>query len=415
MKKRIVIAVISDLVTDQRVHKVSLSLHKNGYEVLLLGAKRKQGKNLLPRSYKTKRMRMLFQKGPLFYAEWNLRLFFTLLFLRADAITANDLDTLPASFLAAKIKRCPVLYDSHEYFTEMEELQGRKRVKKIWERVEKIFLSRVQFIYTVNRSIAAIYEKKYGKSIAVVRNLPMQQSSIPATASASCWSPTNMNSPTNILAGEATNLLAGEVPNVLAGQATNVLAGQATSKGERILLCQGAGLHENRGLEELILSLKQLPEHYLLVLAGSGLAINRLKQLTKEQGLENRISFTGLVPMEELAAITRTAFVGFSLDKSTSLNNYYSLPNKIFDYMAAGVPVIASDMPEVKQVIEGYKTGIIIPLVTPQNIANAVLQLEADTSLYRQFAGNTKTAIKDLCWENECSGLLELYKRSLNK
>jgi glycosyltransferase involved in cell wall biosynthesis len=370
MKKRIVIAVISDLVTDQRVHKVSLSLHENGYDVLLLGAKRKQSKNLLPRSYQAKRMRMLFQKGPLFYAEWNLRLFFILLFLRADAITANDLDTLPAGFLAAKIKRCPIVYDSHEYFTEMEELQGRNTVKKIWQRIEKIFFKRVTFIYTVNRSIADLYEKKYGKSIVVVRNLPMRQT-LPAAT-----------------------------PGYIPGDRVS----------GRILLCQGAGLHENRGLEELILSLKLLPEHFMLVLAGSGLAIHRLKQLTKEQGLEHRVSFTGLVPMEELAAITRTAFVGFSLDKSTSLNNYYSLPNKVFDYMASGIPVIASDMPEVKQVIEQYQTGIIIPSVTPQHIANAVLKMETDTILYTKYAANTKKAIEDLCWENDCSGLFELYR-----
>ena len=75
-------------------------------------------------------MNMLFKKGPLFYAEYNLRLFFLLLLTKADVLVANDLDTLPAVFLASRIRRLPVVYDSHEYFTEVPELVGRKISEK---------------------------------------------------------------------------------------------------------------------------------------------------------------------------------------------------------------------------------------------------------------------------------------------
>lgn len=375
MKKRIVIAVISDLVTDQRVHKVSLSLHDAGYEVLLLGAKRNKSAALSPRPYKAKRIRMLFQKGPLFYAEWNIRLLFKLLFLRADAITANDLDTLPAVFIAARIKQCPVIYDTHEYFTEMEELQGRHTVKRIWQWLEKVLFKRVKFISTVNQSIAGIYKEKYGKELVVIRNLPMR--------------------------------------SVFLKHQDNTGINRFSPATSRILLSQGAGLHPNRGLEELALAMKLLPLEYRLVFAGGGLAIEQLKQLVREEQLEERVQFTGLVPMETLSGITRTAFIGFSLDKSTSLNNHFSLPNKLFDYMAAGVPVIASNMPEVKRVVEEYKTGLIIREVTPEAIAGAVLQLASSEEQYLHYCTQARKAMEQLCWENETVALLEMYREAM--
>lgn len=364
MKKRIVIAVISDLVTDQRVHKVSLSLQQSGYDVVLIGAKRRKSRELVPREYPTKRIKMLFQKGPLFYAEWNIRLFFKLAFMRADAITANDLDTLPASFIASKIKQCRIVYDTHEYFTEMEELQGRKTVQRIWRWIERRFFKRVKHIYTVNQRIADVYEQLYAKKLVVVRNLPLRH---------------------------------------------NVVAGTPVFPGNKILLCQGAGLHGNRGLEELLLSLNYLPEEFTVTFAGSGLAIEKLKQLSVDQHLEHRVVFTGLLPMQELAEVTRTAFLGFSLDKPNSLNQLYSLPNKLFDYLAAGIPVIVSDLPEVKKIVVDYKVGSVIPGITPAAIAEAVMQLAKNKEQYLAFAGNAVNAAKELCWENEKVKLIRLY------
>lgn len=364
MKKRIVIAVISDLVTDQRVHKVSLSLLQSGYEVLLIGARKRKSQPLAPRDYATKRIKMLFQKGPLFYAEWNIRLFFKLLFLRADAITANDLDTLPAGFIAARIKQCAIVYDSHEYFTEMEELQGRKTVQKIWRWIERRFFKRLKYIYTVNESIAGIYEQLYGKKPVVVRNLPLRQ---------------------------------------------NVVNEPPAFPENKILLSQGAGLHGNRGLEELLLSLNYLPETFTLVFAGSGLVIEQLKTLAEDQHLEHRVSFTGLLPMQELAAVTRKAFLGFSLDKPNSLNQLYSLPNKLFDYLAAGKPVIVSDLPEVKKIVLDYKVGAVVPEITPAAIAEAVMQLAKHEEQYLSFSANAVAAAKELCWENERVKLIGLY------
>ncbi|MGC9355288.1 MAG: glycosyltransferase, partial [Mariniphaga sp.] len=126
-KKRIIVSVTSDLVSDNRVHKTCTTLTEMGFEVLLVGRKLPDSQPLSPRIYSAKRLKLLFRKGPLFYACLNLRLFCLLLFSKFDLLLANDLDTLPANFLASKLKNRPLVYDSHEFFTEVPELVHRPR------------------------------------------------------------------------------------------------------------------------------------------------------------------------------------------------------------------------------------------------------------------------------------------------
>ena len=131
-KKKVILPVINDLATDQRMHKISLTLHQNGYEVLLVGTKRKDTEPLMPREYQTDRFSIYFKNGKFFYLEFNLKLFFYLLFNKADIITSNDLDTLLPCYLNAKLKGTELIYDSHEYFTEQPELDQRPSTKKMW-------------------------------------------------------------------------------------------------------------------------------------------------------------------------------------------------------------------------------------------------------------------------------------------
>src|SRR5580692_8682706 len=130
MSKRVIVSVISDLVTDQRVHKVCRTLHEEGYIVSLIGARRRGSLPLNPRQYAARRISMLFQKKIFFYGEFNLRLFGRLLFTPADIFLGNDLDVMPAVWLAGWIRRKPVVYDTHEYYMGMPELKGRPLVKK---------------------------------------------------------------------------------------------------------------------------------------------------------------------------------------------------------------------------------------------------------------------------------------------
>ena len=169
MSSRAIVSVTNDLYTDQRVHKVCTFLVAQGYEVLLVGRKRRSSIPLPPREYKTHRMKLLFETGAKFYAFFNFRLFLFLLFRKADILVSNDLDTLLANHLANKFKRkTRLVYDSHEYFTEVPELTSRPKVQKIWLKIEEWIFPKLKDVYTVNGSIAEIYSKKYKKNIRIV-------------------------------------------------------------------------------------------------------------------------------------------------------------------------------------------------------------------------------------------------------
>src|SRR5208283_1226470 len=130
--KKFILSVTNDLVTDQRVHRVASTIFNLGNDVLLIGRIRKDS---LPvtRPYRTLRMRLLFNQGPLFYAEYNVRLFVFLLFQRVDVLVSNDLDTLLANYLVFRILNKELVYDTHEYFTGVPELKNRPVVRCIWE------------------------------------------------------------------------------------------------------------------------------------------------------------------------------------------------------------------------------------------------------------------------------------------
>jgi glycosyltransferase involved in cell wall biosynthesis len=368
--KRVIISVISDLVTDQRVHKVCTTLHNEGYKIVLIGAKRKKSKALELRLYKTKRISLLFQKGFGMYAEWNIRLFFVLLFKRTDILLANDLDTLLPNFLVGKFRSKKIVYDSHEYFTEQEEVQNRKFVKKIWTRLEQFIFPKLKNVYTVNDSIAKIYTEKYNVPVKVLRNMPILNTAENVAPYSYEW-----------------------------------------GHDKKILLTQGTGMNANRGIEELILSIHHLPENFILVIAGGGLVIDGLKKLVTTEKLDRRVFFTGSLLPEILRGLTQKAFCGFSLDKPTCLNYYYSLPNKLFDYIAAHIPVIGSNMPEVAAIIETYKVGTVLYEVTPTAIAQKVMELYNNSELYDYCKKNTLTATAVLNWDTDAKTLIHLFKQ----
>lgn len=361
--KRIIVSVTNDLVSDNRVHKICTTLTGMGFSVLLVGRKLPAGLPLKPRKYQTKRMCLLFNKGPLFYAEYNFRLFFLLLISKYDVLLSNDLDTLTANFLAARLSGKPLVYDSHEYFTEVPELIDRPRVRKTWEWLEKKMVPKVRKAYTVCDSIARIYTEKYGVPFRVVRNVPVFR----------------------------------EMPN----------PGNVHKSLEKIIIYQGA-VNVRRGLQQAILSMHFL-ENTRLVIAGDGDIKPELEEMIKTEKLEQKVKFTGRLPLEELAGLTPQADLGLSIEEDAGLNYRFALPNKLFDYTQARVPVLVSNLPEMAGIVEKYQIGLITESLQPELLAKSIQTALSDDKLRTLWRKNLETAARELNWENEEKIVKEIF------
>lgn len=364
MTKRIILAVTNDLTGDQRVHKVAMSLLKAGHLPILVGRKLPFSVPLA-RPYTWVRLRLPFRRGPLFYLIYNLRLFLFLLTAKADIFLANDLDTLLAVYLAGKIRRKRIVYDSHEYFTEVPELVNRRFARKTWELLERLIFPKLTSVYTVNQSIADIYASMFGVNVSVIPNLP--STGRPALGEAH-W-PDGFN-------------------------------------GFKILLYQGA-VNEGRGLAEMIRSMVHLNE-FRLIIIGDGDVREDLESLVHDLGVSSRVHFTGRLPFEILPWYTGRATLGISLEQNIGLNYYYSLPNKIFDYMRSGLPVLASDLPEIRKVVETVNFGILVDRFDPVFLAQTVRQMTSNHILMEEWRRNALMHSGSYTWEGQEKELLEI-------
>lgn len=373
--KKAIVAVTSDLYTDQRVARSCNLLHGMGFDVCLVGRKKKNSLPMPKRHYRTHRFKLPFEKGFLFYAAYNMRLFFFLLFRKADLLLANDLDTLLPSYLAHKIKRIPLIYDSHEYFTGVPEIQNKPFVKKVWQSIEKFCFPGLTDIFTVNNSIASLYKADYDKEIHVVRNI-------------------------------------SEKPETKRVKTRGELGMPAD---KHIVLLQGAGINIDRGVEEALMAME--PQYGLkdvvLYIIGDGDAVSTLKKMAAERRLNERIVFLPKQDYKELYHYTVNADVGLTLDKDTNINYRYSLPNKIFDYIHAQTPVLASPLVEVKKIVEQYRIGLLIENHEPSHIAQKINTMLHDKKMREVWQKNLKIAAENLNWKAEQKKMKNVFRKYL--
>jgi glycosyltransferase involved in cell wall biosynthesis len=371
--KKVCLTVTNDIATDQRVLKVSDFLYRKGFDVSITGRKKPDSPAFEHEVFHVSRFKLWFHKGFLFYAAYNIRLFFFLLFRKFDLLVANDLDTLLPNYLVSRIKRVPLVYDTHEYFTGSTELMHRPLVRKTWSRIERWIFPRLKHVFTVNQSIADLYEKEYGVKVRVVRNLPKRF------------------------------------------VADNGITRQDIGwpEDKRIVLMQGGAINIDRGAEELIHAMKPTYglENVLLYFIGSGDVWEEIQELTKKLHLTQTVKFIPRMPYQKLMQYTALADLGVSIDKPVSLNYQYSLPNKLFDYIGAGVPVLASPLVEVKNIVKGYNVGDCIESHDPEHIAEKIRFMFADQERYNTWRENAKKAAAELCWENEEKVLSEVYDK----
>jgi glycosyltransferase involved in cell wall biosynthesis len=298
----------------------------------------------------------------MFYAEYNFRLFFYLLFKKCDAICAIDADTLMAVFLASSLRKKKRLYDAHEYFSQMKEVISRPKVHRIWQRIEKRYIPKFPNGYTVSESISKEFERLYSVKYETIRNLPHY----------------------------------GEYP--------------AGDRSQKNIIYRGA-VNEARGLEFLIPAMQHV--NAKLYIYGEGNFFREAKELTEVYRLQDKVLLMGMQPPTELEKRSADGYIGINLVENTGLNQYYSLANKFFDHIMHAQPQVTMNFPEYAAINAKYEVAVLIDELSEQTIVNAVNRLLTDDELYVRLQNNCRTAAKELNWEAEEKKLLSFYKNIL--
>jgi glycosyltransferase involved in cell wall biosynthesis len=283
----------------------------------------------------------------------------------------HDLYTLPLGYRAKRRYGGKLVYDAHELTTELAYISRPERMG--WRVLERFLIRRADEVITTGAYRAEYLAKRY--KIA------------PPTIILNC-PPLAAVRKDNRALRKKLGLEDDTVP---------------------VILYQG-GFIGGRGLDQLVLAVTHLDKG-VLVLMGWGELETELRALVREKGLQQRVYFTEPVPPDEVTYYCISASVGVVIYQNTSLNNYYATPNKLYEYIHAGLPVVSSNFPALKEIIEGYGLGCTFDPEEPESIAAAINRVLADGQLYDKMKRNALKAAKIFNWETESRKLLEIYRR----
>jgi glycosyltransferase involved in cell wall biosynthesis len=355
----VIFTVTNDLSYDQRMIRICTSLVNNGFDVILVGRKKRSSILVLPQPFVQRRLYCFFGNGALFYAEFNIRLFFFLLFRKLDGMCAIDLDTILPVYLVSLIRKKVRIYDAHELFCEMKEIVERPHIYRTWKWIEKRTVPDFKYGYTVNRLIAEEFRKMYGSDFRVIRSLP-------------------------------------------------VYAPVASKPSKKFILYQGA-VNEGRCFETLIPAMQSIK--IPLVICGDGNFMEKARKLAKELPLPSNIIFTGYLRPDELLKYTNDAYIGLTLFEPGAKSNYFSLANRFFDYVKAGVPQLCVDYPAYREINDQYHVAELISDLSSENIALQINKLLEDENRWQMIREKCILAAKELNWEKEEIKLIEYYRQ----
>ena len=181
---------------------------------------------------------------------------------------------------------------------------------------------------------------------------------------------------------------------------------------DKKLLIYVGGITFNRGLEELIISLDSLPDCYLVCMGyGTEPFKQRLLDLASDTGVKDRFFFFGPVPTNEVVCFAAGADLGVAPIANACMSYYYCSPNKLFEYMNAGLPVIASNFPELEKVVLGHEIGLTFDPADPDDIARAARKILDNPALAARMRQNALNASGHYNWGNEARKLIGIYER----
>lgn len=291
--------------------------------------------------------------------------------LKADVYHAVDLDTLYAATRAAGKTGGKLVYEARELYTELEALNGRRIVRTFWEKVERSLIKKADAVFTINGSIADELAGRYGiDRPEVIRNV---------------------------------------APKVDGLDAVDLRFKLKIPEDHRIIIYQGI-LRNGQGLVYLLEIMKWL-DKTTLVFLGEGPIEDRLKSHAIDSGIGERVKFAGMIRSDELLNHTAGGDMGALLMEDVALNNKLALPQKLFQYLSAGLPQIVSPMPEIAGFVEKENTGIVVSLKDPEKDAMTISDLFADSTRLEQVKLNCRESSKANNWEIESGKLIDIYKR----
>jgi glycosyltransferase involved in cell wall biosynthesis len=290
--------------------------------------------------------------------------------INADIYHAVDLDVLSGAYWAVKKTGGRLIYEARELYTELEPLRGRESVKAIWRGLEKRLIGRADKVITINESLARELCERYGiEKPAIIRNV------------------------------------AKTVRNL---RPVNLYKEFSIPENFKIILYQGV-LREGQGLFYQLEIMRYLNDCVMLFL-GSGPIEKKIKERSVEYGIENRIILAGRVSPDELMNYTASADAGLLLMEDVALNNRLALPQKLFQYLVAGIPQIVSPMPEISGFVKEENTGIVVPFGQPKVAAAEISRFFNDRNLYTEAKNSCKISAEKNNWEIESEKLIEIYR-----
>jgi glycosyltransferase involved in cell wall biosynthesis len=183
---------------------------------------------------------------------------------------------------------------------------------------------------------------------------------------------------------------------------------EKNENAEKIILYQGA-VNVGRGLEQAILAMHYV-ENAKLFIAGGGDIKTKLENLVLNENLKIKVEFTGRLPLEELAKLTPQADLGLSIEEDLGLNYRFALPNKLFDYIQAQVPVLITNLPEMTAIVNQYKIGEITESLEPRHLAEKINDALNNQEKRKVWKSNLPLAARELTWENEEKVIWEMFE-----
>lgn len=370
MKKTVSIGFLGNLNYDTRTFNLLKSLKENNFNVIFNGFDwlTPGFKSLETNEIRIKKL-VKNKLSILFYLSFAFKLLRSLLKQNADIYFASDLYSLPFCVIAAKLKGKKIFYDSREVYTGLPALNDKKIVKALVRIIESHYIHKTDLVLTTGKMDSDYIEKLYNlKSTEVLRNLPLTNTDIsPVDLRSKFQNPGNL----------------------------------------KLILYQGI-IVKGRGIEIYFEIIKKTDNLGLIILGG-GEDEEFYKKMAEKSGINDRVLFAGKIKQNELLNYTAAAELGLSIITNISTNNYYALPNKLFEYLMAGIPVIASDMPQMKEIIEKYKVGEVVAENDSAAIIKIIQKWSDEPELYTQLKENCKVAAKELNWENEFGRILDYF------